>query len=85
MTNEEAVERLKKRICCEKPVQHFCRDDCMHGIEECEIAMAIEALEKQIPKKLDTQTGQCKCGHFLPLNFRIKYCQNCGQMIDWGK
>lgn len=61
MTNEEAVERLKKRICCEKPVQHFCRDDCMYGIEECEIAMAIEALEKQRRKSYDRKrSGDAK-------------------------
>lgn len=51
MTKEEELEKIKKRICCEYPVQHFCTDACMSGKEYCEFAMAIESLEKQIPKK----------------------------------
>lgn len=55
MTNEEAIERLKKRICCEGSNRadktfHFCTDSCLYGEEECEIALAIKALEKQTPK-----------------------------------
>ena len=49
MTYEEAAEKIKEKICCEKPVQHFCTDDCRAGEEYCEFAMAIAAIDKQIP------------------------------------
>lgn len=54
--------------------------------------MAIEALEKQIPKKPVTYTGtnraDCpQCGNTVrgikePFG---KYCSNCGQHIDWSE
>lgn len=55
MTNEEAIERIKKNICCEeneKKKKQFCLNDCEYGIECCSISLAIQALEKQIPKKV---------------------------------
>lgn len=46
MENEAiAIEVLKKRICNEKPIQHFCNDSCMHGGNQCAISMAIKSLE----------------------------------------
>lgn len=55
--------------------------------------MAIEALEKQIPKKplnqseeYDRTYGNCPCcGEMVvdyPDDFRV--CSNCGQAIDWS-
>ena len=49
--------------------------------------IAIEALEKQIPKKLDVwanETEHCpNCEHDNTcLGFR--FCVNCGQAIDWS-
>lgn len=55
---------------------------------------AIEALEKQIPKKPifereqislfgvddDAYCPNCRCS--IP---KVKYCEECGQAIDWGK
>lgn len=72
MTAEEAVGRLRKRICCEKPVQHFCTDNCMSGENECEISLAINALEKQIPKKPDLVEFTKGT---VPVT--IAYCPNC--------
>ena len=50
MTIKEAIERLRTRICNEgsnRPdhTYHFCRDDCMYGEDQCEIALAIKALK----------------------------------------
>ena len=47
MTKAEAIEEIRKRICCEKPVAHFCNDSCMYGEGQCPIDMAIQALKKE--------------------------------------
>ena len=76
MTNEEAIENLKYLI----------SDDCtdtQHDFVK-EIKIAIEALEKQIPKKPYWENGvwHCKsCGLYI---FSDEYfCPVCGQAIDW--
>ena len=46
---------------------------------------SIEALEKQIPKKV-TYEGFCpNCRTQYPMYppFSNKYCSNCGQKLDW--
>lgn len=51
--------------------------------------MAIEALEKQIPKKPITPADGCKtcsCGLVLQEDNKRRcfyYCDRCGQKIDW--
>lgn len=51
---------------------------------------AIEALEKQIPKKPHKNYEKlnvkwCECGCYLgELKNEQKYCKNCGQAIDWS-
>lgn len=53
------------------------------------IATAIEALEKQIPKKpITTKDGNksCSCGLVVQTGYIrncLYYCDNCGQAIDW--
>ena len=55
------------------------------------IATAIEALEKQIPKKpislgedIDRDVGQCpNCKEIIDTYEDYKYCSDCGQAIDW--
>lgn len=47
MTNQEAIKILRRRICCEQPVAHFCDDSCMYNQNKCPISMAIKALEEQ--------------------------------------
>ena len=78
MTYEEAIENLKYLI----------SDDCtdtQHDFVK-EIKIAIEALEKQIPKKpyWETYDGwHCKsCG--LNVFSDEYFCPVCGQEIDWG-
>lgn len=54
------------------------------------IDTAIEALEKQIPKKpITTKDGNksCSCGLVVQTGYIrncLYYCDNCGQAIDWG-
>lgn len=48
--------------------------------------VAIESLEKQIPKKLDLDDGvYCPCClHEFKVYSATRYCPNCGQAIDWS-
>lgn len=54
------------------------------------VEIAVEAMEKQIPKKvrITTSTKRCAtCGRQLSgignIHPRRNYCQGCGQAIDW--
>ena len=81
MTYEEVLNRLK-----------ICVDEC-DGCLTCKamedsIEIAIEALEKQIPKKpYDTvHCPLCKIEVELqPVDTeQVTYCLHCGQAIDWS-
>ena len=86
MTNEEVIENLKYLI----------SDDCtdtQHDFVK-EIKIAIEALEKQIPKKplhmhknyycpICKEDGWMLWDDAIP-NDMDKYCGICGQAIDWS-
>ena len=53
-----------------------------------EIIMCIDALEKQIPKKLHKYangTEHCACCDYDNTTLRFKYCIECGQSLDWGE
>ena len=86
MTNEEAIENLKYLI----------SDDCtdtQHDFVK-EIKIAIEALEKQIPKKPISTKGkyghtECVCCGWVVESFcgdleQYPFCPNCGQAIEWS-
>ena len=59
--------------------------------------MAINELEKQIPKKVKIEQWiytKCDCGYefskhhgdgyySIPLENKTKYCPNCGQKLNW--
>ena len=50
---------------------------------------AIEALEKQIPKKVIFQSGFkglrcCPCCNVRFIDWGMKYCGECGQALDWS-
>ena len=57
--------------------------------------LAINALEKQIPKKFEIWNGQCACpncnklfGSYAQLktliHWEMPYCRYCGQALDWS-
>ena len=78
MTCQEAIERL----------QEHKRFISLHGIlTKKAIDIAIEALEKQIPKPYERDADEdpiCPvCGELI---WDMNYCDNCGQRIDtmWG-
>ena len=93
MTEKNAIEILnnQKPSCGEKMIYP-------EG-ERCEAYdMAISALEKQMPKRVDTEEDvaedmcvECpSCGSFLGYqvdcldkNYQLDYCQYCGQRLDW--
>ena len=49
--------------------------------------VAIQALEKQIPKKVlstqDKEFALCPCCNGKGLSDKQKYCDNCGQRLDF--
>lgn len=79
MTYEEAKSFFEEDLKDGK-----CGDNC----PECNaMELAISALEKQIPKKLDLDGGvYCPCClHEFKANYNTtSYCPNCGQAIDWS-
>lgn len=85
MTYEEAIEVLNNtKVMVLKG-----------NVSDLQIASqtAIEALEKQIPKKpfdyeecgvTRYKTGRCSyCGEFVVQHY--KHCPECGQAIDWSE
>ena len=87
MTNKGAIKELKYSI---EPNQGFM--ECRTGtISEEAIKMAIEALEKQIPKTPIYGAANIKCPncgatllYYFHL-FKIDYCDECGQRLDWSE
>lgn len=89
MTNEEALNWFKDDLKNGK-----CSDQC----PQCNaMEKAIEALEKQIPKKpYKRKEGKetnyyCSCKHYLGdeteiqlIAIRPSFCDNCGQALDWS-
>lgn len=86
MTPKEAIEYLNI-------MKLSTEDDSVGEIKKEVCDMAIEALEKQIPKKpinqseeYDRTYGNCPCcGEMVvdyPDDFRV--CSNCGQRLDWS-
>lgn len=84
MTENEAIEELKydcnelgKAIPCD--TSWGCSFENAYG-------MAIQALEKQMPKKPDftedKEFALCPCCNGKGLLNKQKYCDNCGQKID---
>lgn len=84
MEIEKAIEILQTKINISGPVKAVCDELDARDI-------AIQALEKQVEKKPDTETidhFQCPdCGNItIPPcegNVGLKYCGYCGQKISW--
>lgn len=90
MTNKEAIEILQGRKSC-VDVDEYCGNSGA-TCDMCDKAfdMAIEALEKQIPKKprlVEDKYYECACFNNLAFKFEspgLPYCLSCGQKLDWG-
>lgn len=67
-----------------------CRTDGK-GLDQNALAFAIQALEKQVPKKVkeahfETVCPVCKGSLYIDdLNVveQSRYCPDCGQMLEW--
>ena len=85
MAYEEAIKNINalNAVCGQK--------DLYDAEFESALALAIEALEKQIPKKpRETRCAlMCaSCGHKITekgcKKLNRSYCKKCGQAIDWS-
>lgn len=88
MTYEEAIEYITER--------YVTMSMCL-TLDECRkhnkaISMAIDALEKQIPKKIvkgkdlfwEYQCPNTNCDTQFTRHASYKFCPGCGQAIDWS-
>ena len=84
MTYEEAIKELKEwREFAEKRGSYY-GEKAIPTYD-----LAIEALEKQIPKKPndyyeDSVDDECAVWGTIVFE-RDRYCPRCGQAIDWGE
>ena len=93
MTIKEAIGNLE---CVREHIENP-TDEITVGCAITAITAGIEALEKQVPKKPEEQETtekthyKCKCGYIMltiwadgyHLGNKPKYCERCGQAIDW--
>lgn len=72
----------------------YLKDPIGKSLEEHDkaVKLAIESLEKEVPKKLmfhtDTWTDRPRCGicnRHIKYVYGMKYCPCCGNAIDWGE
>lgn len=79
MTNEEAIHRITDH----NRVHHLSEPRGVYITEA--LQMAIEALERQIPKKPNIYNKferYCECGAIVKTY--QNYCYDCGQALDWS-
>lgn len=95
MTTQEAINMMKYRI--NTAIKIAGKGEDGNALEDME--MAVQALEKQIPKKPDYiadgyadgllcyDYAQCPiCGHDFEYginDWECDYCSDCGQKLDW--
>lgn len=109
MTENEAIEKLEAHIECESKRSSI--EGCKEGCIDCELAylqgtskehiesvkIAIQALEKQIPKKPyhisqvddnDNANVECPACHattdYAVNVIKRGHCWKCGQLLDWS-
>ena len=86
MKIEEAIKGLKNLFS-----EHELTLPCTDSLEI--LHMAIEALEKQIPKKPEEIRHFRMCNSYAGLcpvcnggaNSEFQYCGDCGQKLDWSE
>lgn len=80
MNKEELIEKLEFNFGCGFDIP----------LNEDEVDMCIEALEKQIAKKPLVKWNLYKCCtcngvvYEQEYNYKYSYCSNCGQKQDWS-
>lgn len=97
----EAIELIKSKIRILEKLENY--GSAIEERKKKHIGLyntAIEALEKQLAKKVDFEEDvtedmcvQCpSCGSFLGYqgdcldeNYQLDYCQRCGQKLDWSE
>lgn len=113
MTDIEAVEKLKAYIKCQKRSNKGINEDCnSKKCDDCylyyeqgnsgehiqSVEKAVQALEKQIPKKPTCEGDGYADGHLVydtwicpccENRYEVDYdnydhCPNCGQKLDWS-
>ena len=99
MTESEAIKKLKDILSeCTENEEAVCY---VTGVDAPALEMAINALEKQIPKKPDCIEDKMWCcpvcdNHLLPKWVKyptelmpktegLPHCMSCGQKIDWSE
>ena len=84
MTASEAIEFLRMHF---EYLKERWKPHPDYNVLEA-IRFAISAIEKQIPKKPDftedKEFALCPCCNGKGLFDKQKYCDNCGQKIDWS-
>lgn len=97
MTYEEAIKILKTELEIRSNgyydhLQSGGKGDCEEEASLNALQLAIEALEKQIPKNAELETEEGEYAIFLCPNCKRifhnhidepQYCDECGQAIDW--
>ena len=83
MTESEAIEELKHSIVSYEAQN---KNNITCDLTREVLNMAINALEKQVPKKSKTDDRYIMyicpcCNDFIKVNHN--YCTNCGQRLDW--
>ena len=89
MTNQEAVNDLKVILSeiteCEESICYIT------DVDAEPLRLAIKALERQIPKKPVYGAANIKCPNcgatllYYFHSFKIDYCDECGQRLDWSE
>ena len=97
MTECEAVEKLRAYHKCQslqvKGIYEDCNEKLCDNCDLCymqgnagehieSIEIAIQALEKQIPKKRDSYSCPV-CSHYFEDGECFTYCPECGQRLEW--
>lgn len=84
MTASEAIEFLRIHF---EYIKERWKPHPDYNVLEA-IRFAISAIEKQIPKKPDftedKEFALCPCCNGNGLADKQKYCDNCGQKLDWS-
>lgn len=87
MNEQNAIKDIRENICTGKGSSILCRDECMYGERRCAYQLAIEALEKQIPKKPTSTGGFMRVYHCpscnAPMGYGQAHCHCCGKKLDW--